>query len=105
MGHYLTEEFGDNKLGLPYWDWTSSTTLPDLWDGLKFPNFLDRMNRYPDAPGFLGERLRSGSRFLPNEVTIDGWRVEWTSDNGKSTTASQFIGKTDDKFPENNFSA
>jgi len=84
LGHYLTEEFGDNELGLPYWDWTSSTALPDF--PLEFPNLLDRMNRYPNAPA----RAYLGERFQPDEATIDGWKVEWTY-GGTSKTAVQFI--------------
>ena len=30
-------------LGFPYWDWTKNSTVPTLFDGLKYPNIFDRM--------------------------------------------------------------
>ena len=30
-------------LGMPYWDWTSNTNIPKIFDGLNFPSPVDRM--------------------------------------------------------------
>ena len=30
-------------LGFPYWDWTKNSAIPTLFDGLKYPNVIDRM--------------------------------------------------------------
>ena len=34
---------GFEHLGMPYWDWTKSTEVPDLFDNIEFPTAVDRM--------------------------------------------------------------
>ena len=34
---------GFEYLGMPYWDWTRSTAVPDLFDNIEFPTAVDRM--------------------------------------------------------------
>ena len=34
---------GFEYLGMPYWDWTKSTEVPDLFDNIEFPTAVDRM--------------------------------------------------------------
>ena len=34
---------GFEYLGTPYWDWTKSAAVPDLFDNIEFPTAVDRM--------------------------------------------------------------
>ena len=93
LGHYLIQEYQDRELGLPYWDWTDSIEIPDLFDGIDFPDHVDRMAEYPNPRGFLG---RSGTSQLRNPPTLaDNWRVEWTGPGNRSPTSVQFVNCTD----------
>ena len=36
-------ETGFEYLGMPYWDWTQSIDVPDLFDNVEFPTAFDQM--------------------------------------------------------------